>query len=206
MDDVELLPCPFCGSSAFASNMPASEDGDPSYIVHCRSHDAQTSPCSYPSVDRSKAEALHRWNQRVTVVDDGSLLLPCPCCGGEAGVMYIDLSSDEIRRFWGDSYDSAVSGMTGRYFVAAACKTCGLSGKPFNYADRDRSKSEAVHAWNLRVGEVLTVPTKPDLTADAPKVEPPAKPARKSNPWVVFFAVLVIIIAFASIARSLSLF
>lgn len=202
MDDAELLPCPFCGNPAFAADMRLFDDGKPSYVVHCRGCDAQTVPCVYPSPERSRAEAMHRWNQRVIVVDDGSLLLPCPCCGGDAGVGHVDLSSAQVRKVYGESYDALTADATGRYLVAASCKTCGLFAKPFNYSDYQRSKSEAVHAWNQRFDDVLSVPTKPDLSP-VPQSSPLASPA-KSSPVVVFFAVLVIAVAVWSIGRSLS--
>lgn len=200
MDDADLLPCPFCGSPAFAADMRMFEDGNPSYIVHCRGCHAQTAPCSFPSVERSRAEAVHRWNQRVVVVDDGPFLLPCPCCGGDAATGDIDLASDQVRRFYGEAYDSLANIAKRRYFVAVSCKTCGLFGTPYNHADYNRSKSEAVHAWNQRVGDVLTVPTKPDLTSDR---EPAAPAPRKSNPWVVFAALCVIGAAVVHILRQL---
>ena len=200
MDDADLLPCPFCGSPAFAADMRMFEDGNPSYIVHCRGCHAQTVPCVFPSVERSRAEAVHRWNQRVVVVDDGPFLLPCPCCGGDAVIRQVDLSSDRMRRFYGDSYDAVAAIAAGRYFVAASCEVCGLVSTPFSTPDYNRSKSEAVHAWNHRVGDVLTVPTKPDLTSDR---EPPAPVPRKSNPWVVFAALCVILVALAHILRQL---
>lgn len=203
MSDADLLPCPFCGGPAFSADMRLFDDSNPSFIVHCRQCDAQTVACEYPSVERSRAEAAHRWNQRVVVVDDGPFLLPCPCCGGDAFVGNIDLSSDRVRRFYGDSYDAMVKNAPGRYFVAATCKTCGLVSTPFNTADYNRSKSEAVHAWNQRVGDVLTVPTKLDLSQASSSVQRPA-PA-KSSSVVVFFAVLVICLAVWSIGRSLSI-
>lgn len=203
MDEFDLLPCPFCGSPAFAADARLFEDSDPSYIAHCRGCHAQTIPCVFPSVERSRAEAVHRWNQRVIVVDDGPFLLPCPCCGGDAAIGHLDLSSDRVRRFYGDSYDAMVKDAAGRYFVVASCKTCGLLSTPFNTADYSRSKSEAVHAWNQRVGDVLTVPTKLDLSQTSSSVQRPA-PA-KSNSVVVFFAVLVICLAVWSIGRSLSI-
>lgn len=202
MDDAELLPCPFCGSPAFVADMRQLDDGDPSYIVHCRGCHAQTSPCVYPTPERSRAEAVHRWNQRVVAVDDGSMLLPCPCCGSDSAIGQVDFSSAQIRKFYGESYDSLTADVTGRYLVVATCKTCGLLSKPFNYADYNRSKSEAVHAWNQRIGDVLSVPTKPDLSP-APKNSSSASSA-KSSPVAVLFAVLVIIVAVWSIGRSLS--
>lgn len=202
MDDAELLPCPFCGSPAFVADMRLFEDGNPSYVVHCRGCQAQTVPCVYPTPERARAESVHRWNQRVVAVDEGSMLLPCPCCGGDVNISHLDLSSAQIRKFYGESYDALTADMTGRYLVVATCKTCGLLSKPFNYADYNRSKSEAVHAWNQRVGDVLSVPTKPDLSGTLDESSP-ASPA-KSSSIVVFFAVLVIVVAVWYIGRSLS--
>lgn len=203
MTEPDPLPCPFCGSPAFSADMRLFKDGMPSYVVHCEGCHAQTAPCVFPSVERSKAEAVHRWNQRVVVVDDGMFLLPCPCCGGDAGVGHVDLSSPQVRMSFGDSYDSIAGEASGRYIVAASCKTCGLFSTPFNVADYSRSKSEAVHAWNRRCGDVLTVPTKPHLTEDRVSDEAAAD---KPRPWVVFLAVCVIVIALGSIARSFSVF
>lgn len=86
-----LKPCPFCGNDDFNITLHHFDSGQSKIAVECAFCTLRTD--YFDNIN----EAVHSWNERA----DGSVLKPCPFCGGTASLVYFTLddpftSEDEI--------------------------------------------------------------------------------------------------------------